>query len=94
MRRYRANAQRIAVPAPGNSILFCSGSFQELQATRVQPVRQLDIVRMVLIGQAQSGKAPRIFQVGIEGKTVRFEGSEVPCPKISIVRVKYDLARI
>src|SRR5437016_4945252 len=40
----------------------------------VEPFRKLDVVGMILVGQAQSGKAPRVLQIGINRKAVVFLG--------------------
>src|SRR3981189_3871875 len=39
----------------------------------IHPSCELQIVRMILIGQAQRGQAPGVLQIGIEGKAVVFD---------------------
>src|SRR5216684_1628035 len=39
----------------------------------IHPSCELQIVRMILIGQAQRGQAPGVLQIGIEGEAVVFD---------------------
>src|SRR6266849_2304047 len=45
----------------------------ELVGPRIQPIGKLQIIRMVLVGQAESGQAPGILQFGIQRKAVVLE---------------------
>src|SRR6266850_4866866 len=39
----------------------------------IHPSCELQIVRMILVGQAKRGQAPGVLQIGIEGKAVVFD---------------------
>src|SRR6267378_3026218 len=40
----------------------------------IHPSCELQIVRMILVGQAERGHAPGVLQIGIEGEAVVFDG--------------------
>src|SRR6267143_576921 len=39
----------------------------------VHPVCELQIVRMILVGQTERGQAPSVLQIGVKGKAVVFD---------------------
>src|SRR6267143_4333287 len=40
----------------------------------IHPSCELQIVRMILVGQTERGQAPGVLQIGVEGKAVVFDG--------------------
>src|SRR5712692_378337 len=46
--------------------LLSAGGLVELVGARIQPVGELQIIRMILVGQAESGQSPGIFQFRIQ----------------------------
>src|SRR5258708_33751955 len=40
----------------------------------IHPSCELQIVRMILVGQTERGQAPGVLQIGIEGEAVVFDG--------------------
>src|SRR5437868_6513424 len=39
-----------------------------------EPVGKLEVVRMIFVGETESGQVPGIFQVGVEREAVGFNG--------------------
>src|SRR5580692_388056 len=54
-------------------LLLRSRRIQQLEPARVQPRRQLQIVGMVLVSEAQRRQSPVVLHVGIERDAVRLE---------------------
>src|SRR3989440_5367565 len=57
----------------GRPFLFGSCGVEKLHGALAEPVGKLDVVRMVFVREAESRKAPGIFQVGIKRKAVALD---------------------
>ena len=47
---------------------------KKFRGTSCKPMRELQIVRMILVSQAERGKPPGVFHVGIDRETIIFNG--------------------
>src|ERR1700758_2325142 len=55
-------------------LLLCTGSVEDLQTMFIEPFGELDVVRMILVGQAKRGESPSVFDICVNGKAVVFFG--------------------
>ncbi len=54
--------------------LLRAGGVEELVGALVLPSPEFEVVGMILVGEAERGHTPGIFEVGIERETVGFDG--------------------
>src|SRR5437016_3487435 len=60
----------LLLPRGETPLFLCTGGVKEFVSTGEQPISELQIVRMILVGQAERRQAPGILQIGIEREAV------------------------
>ncbi len=55
-------------------LLYGAGGVQKLIGALVLPGPELEVVGVILVGEAERGEAPGVFEVGVEGEAVGFYG--------------------
>src|SRR5713101_8300141 len=55
-------------------LLYGARGVEKLVGTLVLPGPELEVVGMILVGEAERGETPGVFEVGIEGEAVGFDG--------------------
>src|SRR5256885_16715310 len=63
----------LLLPGRETPLFVCTRGVKKFVSAREHPIPELQIIRMIFVGQAERRQAPGIFQIGIERKTVVLE---------------------
>src|SRR5260370_22037752 len=64
----------LLLPRRETPLFLRAGGIKEFVSSREHPIPELQIIRMILVRQAERRQAPRVLQVGVEREAVVFDG--------------------